>query len=96
MGIRISAIKEPAMIVRHNHFPLTLTLASNCTPSELAHWSSQPVAWAIGCIDAVDNLPDWTRMAGSGDLTAQEQEDYARGFAVGQELLPATVTAAAA
>lgn len=84
------------MIVRHNHFPLTLTFARSCTPSELAGWSSQPVAWAIGIIDAVDNLPDWTRLAGAGDLNQQEQEDYARGFATGQALLTSVVTTLAA
>lgn len=75
------------MIVRHNEFVLTLTLARSCHADELAGWCGRRGAWAAGVIDAVDGSPDWTQLWDSDYPSEQEAEDYAAGFAMGQGLL---------
>jgi hypothetical protein len=84
------------MIVRHNDFPLTLILARNSHPEELARWCGMSEVQAVGLIDAIDGNPDWNEMwngicqdlAATGPApTEQEKREYAAGFAQGQQLL---------
>ncbi len=81
------------MTATSNTFPLTMTLAKNCHPDELAKWCGMSDAWAAGLVDAVDGNPGiWSDAA----PTQQERTAYAAGFRRGQALLMASNDAAVA
>jgi hypothetical protein len=73
-------------------FPLTATLARNCSPAELAKWCDMPEAKAAGIVDAIDGSPGiWSDAA----PTPRARTDYAAGFALGQALLMGSTADAA-